>query len=90
MFRETTSGAQTDQVQLRTVLAAIEAGDVLMVARFDRLVRSTCDILNTLAAIANRKAGFRSFAETCADSTTAHGRLMLTVPCGLWRNSSAS
>jgi len=83
VFRETASGAQTDRAQLRKVLAALDVGDVLMVTRLDRLARSTRDLLNTLAAIAERKAGFRSLGDTWADTTTAHGRLMLTVLGGL-------
>jgi hypothetical protein len=39
---------------------ALDTGDVLMVTRLDRLARSTRDLLNTLAAITDRKAGFRS------------------------------
>ena len=39
--------------------------------------------MNTLAAITDRKAGFRSLADAWADTTTAHGRLMLTVLGGL-------
>jgi DNA invertase Pin-like site-specific DNA recombinase len=83
VYRETASGAQTDRAQLRKVLAALEADDVLMVTRLDRLARSTRDLLNTLAAITDRKAGFRSLGDTWADTTTAHGRLMLTVLGGL-------
>ena len=49
----------------------------------DRLARSTRDLLNTLAQIANKGAGFRSHADAWADTTTAHGRLMLTVLGGL-------
>ena len=64
-------------------LAGWAKGDVLMVTRLDRLARSTRDLLNTLADIAVRKAGFRSLGETWADTTTAHGRLMLTVLGGL-------
>jgi DNA invertase Pin-like site-specific DNA recombinase len=79
VYRETASGAQTDRAQLRRVLSQLAAGDVLMVTRLDRLARSTRDLLNTLAAIADRKAGFRSLGDTWADTTTAHGRLMLTV-----------
>ena len=56
---------------------------MLMVTRLDRLARSTRDLLNTLGAIADRKAGFRSLGDTWADTTTAHGRLMLTVLGGL-------
>ena len=83
VFRETASGAQTDRVQLRKVLAALEADDVLMVTRLDRLARSTRDLLNTVATITERKAGFKSLGDAWADTTTAHGRLMLTVLGGL-------
>ena len=82
VFREVASGAKTDRVQLRRLIKTLDAGDVLIVTRLDRLVRSTRDLLNTLAAITERKAGFRSLADTWADTTTAHGRLMLTVLAG--------
>jgi DNA invertase Pin-like site-specific DNA recombinase len=54
-----------------------------MVTGLDRLARSTRDLLNTLAAITDRKAGFHSLIDTWADTTTSHGRLMLTVLGGL-------
>ena len=41
------------------------------------------DLLNTLAAITEKKADFRSLGDAWADTTTAHGRLMLTVLGGL-------
>jgi DNA invertase Pin-like site-specific DNA recombinase len=59
------------------------AFDVLIASRLDRLARSTRDLPNTHAAIADRKAGFRSLGDTWADTTNAHGRCMLTVPGGL-------
>jgi DNA invertase Pin-like site-specific DNA recombinase len=83
VFREVASGAKTDRRQLRRALDQLNAGDVLMVTRLDRLARSTRDLLNTLASIASKKAGFRSLGDTWADTTTAHGRLMLTVLGGL-------
>jgi DNA invertase Pin-like site-specific DNA recombinase len=83
VFRETASGAKTYRAQLRRATEALEGGDVLMVTRLDRLARSTRDLLNTLAAITDRRAGFRSLADTWADTTTPHGRLMLTVLGGL-------
>jgi DNA invertase Pin-like site-specific DNA recombinase len=54
-----------------------------MVTRLDRLARSTRDLLNILDAIAKAGAGFRSLADTWADTTTSHGRLMLTILGGL-------
>jgi DNA invertase Pin-like site-specific DNA recombinase len=83
VFRETASGARTDRAQLRRAIEQLEKGDVLTVTRLDRLARSTRDLLNTLAQIADKGAGFRSLADTWADTTTAHGRLMLTVLGGL-------
>jgi DNA invertase Pin-like site-specific DNA recombinase len=83
VFREVASGAKTDRAQLKKVLAQLEAGDVLTVTRLDRLARSTRDLLNTLANIADKKAGFRSLGDSWADTTTAHGRFMLTVLGGL-------
>jgi DNA invertase Pin-like site-specific DNA recombinase len=83
VFRETESGAKTDRVQLRRLLDQLDAGDVLLVTRLDRLARSTRDLLNTFVAITERKAGFRSLGDAWADTTTAHGRLMLTVLGGL-------
>jgi DNA invertase Pin-like site-specific DNA recombinase len=79
IFRETASGAKSDRAELRRVLAALAADDVFLVTRLDRLARSTRDLLNTLAAIAAKGARFRSLADTWADTTTAHGRLILTV-----------
>jgi DNA invertase Pin-like site-specific DNA recombinase len=45
----------------------------------DRLARSTRDLLNVLDQVAKAGAGFRSLADTWANTTTPHGRLMLTV-----------
>jgi len=84
VFRDVhVSGAKTNRAQLRRVIETLEPGDVLMVTRLDRLARSNRDLLNTLAAITERKAGFRSLGDTWADTTTSHGRLMLTVLGGL-------
>ena len=83
VFRETASGAQTNRTQLRKLLDQLEAGDVFMVTRLDRLARSTRDLLNTHGTITERKAGFRSLGDTWADTTTPHGRLMVAVLGGL-------
>jgi DNA invertase Pin-like site-specific DNA recombinase len=56
---------------------------MLAVMRLDRLARSTRDLLNLLAQITERKAGFRSLGDAWADTTTAHGKLMVTVLGGL-------
>jgi DNA invertase Pin-like site-specific DNA recombinase len=64
-------------------MAVLAKGDILVVTRLDRLARSTCDLLNLLGTIGEKGAGFKSLRDTWADTTTAHGRLMLTVLGGL-------
>ena len=83
VFKEKVSGAKTDRAELAKVIRRLEPGDVLLVTRLDRLARSTRDLLNVLATIGERGAGFRSLKDTWADTTTPHGRLMLTVLGGL-------
>src|SRR5258708_3294049 len=83
IFQEKVSGARSDRKQLARLMALLAKGDVLVVTRLDRLARSTRDLLNLLGTIAEKGAGFKSLRGTWADTTTAHGRLMLTVLGGL-------
>jgi DNA invertase Pin-like site-specific DNA recombinase len=83
IFSEKVSGVVTDRKALARAIAALGKGDTLIVTRLDRLARSTRDLLNTLDAIAKKGAGFKSLADVWADTTTPHGRLMLTVLGGL-------
>jgi DNA invertase Pin-like site-specific DNA recombinase len=83
VYSEKESGARADRKQLAKAIKALEAGDTLIVVRLDRLARSRRDLLNVLHTIADKQAGFRSLNDQWADTTTPHGRLMLTVLGGL-------
>ena len=83
LFAEKQSGAKTDRAALARCIASPEPGDTLLVTKLDRLARSTRDLLNTLAAVAERGASFRSLGDGWADTSTPHGKLMVTVLGGL-------
>jgi DNA invertase Pin-like site-specific DNA recombinase len=83
IFKEKASGARTDRPELAKAIRRLDAGDVLVVTRLDRLARSTRDLLNILDAVGKAGAGFKSLKDTWADTTSPHGRLMLTVLGGL-------
>ena len=83
VFSEKQSGAKTDRAALAKAIAALAQGDTLVVCKLDRLARSTRDLLNTLAEIAGLSATFKSLGDPWCDTTTPHGRLMLTVLGGL-------
>jgi len=83
IFSEKESGAKTDRAQLARAISTLRAGDTLIVTKLDRLARSTRDLLNVLDAIGKAGATFRSLGDPWADTTTPHGRLMVTVLGGL-------
>jgi DNA invertase Pin-like site-specific DNA recombinase len=83
IYKEKASGAKTDRPALHKAIRRLDHGDVLVVTRLDRLARSTRDLLNILDAIGKAGAGFKSLKDTWADTTTPHGRLMVTILGGL-------
>src|SRR5262245_62108998 len=83
VYAETASGAKSNRAELAKVMRVLQPGDVLMVTRLDRLARSTRDLLNILHTLGEKGVGFKSLVDTWADTTTPHGRLMLTVLGGL-------
>ncbi len=83
VFKEKVSGARSDRRELAKVMAKLGKGDTLIVCRLDRLARSSRDLLNILHDVTTKGAGFRSIHDRWADTSTAHGRLMVTVLGGL-------
>jgi DNA invertase Pin-like site-specific DNA recombinase len=79
VYSEKISGARSDRKELARAIVALSEGDVLLVTRLDRLARSTRDLLNVLATVSERKAGFRSLADPMIDTTSPHGKLILAV-----------
>lgn len=83
VYSEKVSGAVTDRPELAKVLKRLEPGDTLVVTRLDRLARSTRDLLNIVHAVSKAGAQFRSIEDTWADTTTPHGKLLLTILGGI-------
>jgi DNA invertase Pin-like site-specific DNA recombinase len=83
IFREKISGAHSNRPALKKMVAALRRGDLVIVTRLDRLGRSVRELLNLLAEFEQRGVGFKSLGDPWCDTTTAHGRLMLTVLGGL-------
>jgi len=83
VYSETASGAKSNRAELAKVLRVLQSGDVLMVTRLDRLARSTRDLLNILHQLGEKEIGFKSLADAWCDTTTAHGRLLLTLLAGI-------
>jgi DNA invertase Pin-like site-specific DNA recombinase len=83
IWEEKKSGARADRPKLQRLLKDLAAGDTVIVTRLDRLARSTRDLLNIIHQIDEAGAQFRSLADAWCDTTTPHGKLILTVLGGL-------
>ena len=77
-WTDTASGSRTDRPQLGEVMAALRAGDTLVVWRLDRLGRSLPHLIDTVRGLEERGVGFRSLQESI-DTTTPGGRLVFHV-----------
>lgn len=78
IFREHMSGAKASRPQLNRALAQVKRGDVLVVARLDRLARSLSHLLSVIAELDAKGAHFKSLADPI-DTTTPQGRFALQV-----------
>jgi DNA invertase Pin-like site-specific DNA recombinase len=83
IFREKISGTKSDRPELRRLLSSLQPGDTLVVTRLDRLARSTADLLHIIQATTKSGASFLSLAEPWANTSSALGKLMLTVLGGI-------
>src|SRR5215471_13713353 len=63
IFSEKVSGVAAKRPELERVLDELEAGDVLVVTKLDRLARSTLDLLGIVDQIGREGAGFKSLGE---------------------------
>ena len=72
------SGTRADRPQLAPALEFAREGDVLVVARLDRLARSMRQLLSTADTLQARGIGLRSLLENI-DTTSASGRLILRI-----------
>lgn len=83
VFAEKISGAHRERPQLALMLDHLRSEDVVIVTRLDRLARSTRDLLEIADTVALKRAGLRSLAEPWADTTSASGKMILTVFAGI-------
>jgi DNA invertase Pin-like site-specific DNA recombinase len=79
VYSEKKSGGNDNRAALQKLLKELQPGDIVVVTRLDRLARSTRDLLNILDRLGQDEVGFQSLRETAIDTTTAHGRLTISI-----------
>ncbi len=72
------SGATFDRPGLVDALSSVDAGDMLIVWRLDRLGRSLIDLINVINDLGRKAVEFRSLTESI-DTSTSGGRLTFHI-----------
>lgn len=79
LFLEKKSGKSTEgRTSLAEALDYVREGDTLIVTRFDRLARSTTDLLAILERLAKQGVAFRCIDQNI-DTSGAMGKFLLTI-----------
>ena len=82
LFVDKASGAKTDRPGLGKCLEFLQAGDLLLVWRLDRLGRSMVHLVGLVEELQQRGVGFRSICDGAIDTTTASGELVFNIFLG--------
>ena len=78
IFADMITGTARSRPELDRMIMELRNGDVVVVAKYDRLARSLKDLLEIVEQIQSRGAGFRSLGEDI-DTTIPAGRLVFHV-----------
>lgn len=82
VFIDKMSGKNTDRPQFNTMLNFVREGDTLIVSEYNRLSRSTKDLLATIEELESKGVVVKSIKEDL-DTSTPQGKLILTIFAGL-------
>lgn len=82
IFIDKTSGATTNRPALEEMLSKLRIGDTVVVHSYDRLGRSTKDLLELIAHFKSEKIVFKSIKENI-DTSSAIGELYFTILAGI-------
>jgi len=83
IFQEKISGAKIDRPELQRLFDHLRPDDVVVVWKLDRLARSTRNLLELVDRINLAEASFCSLSEPWADTTSAGGKMVMTVFAGI-------
>ena len=84
IYSEKMSGKSTSgRRQFEKLMKELLPGDTVVVAKLDRLARSSRDLHNIIFELDSLDCGFLSLGDSWCDTTTSTGRLMLTIMGGI-------
>ena len=78
IFIDKASGKNVNRKDFKAMMTFVRAGDTVIVESISRIARNTSDLLAIISSLTEKGVEFVSLKENI-DTTTPHGRFMLTV-----------
>ncbi|WP_271782294.1 recombinase family protein [Aquimarina algiphila] len=79
IYKDVSSGAKANRKSLDLLLSKLREEDVVIVWKMDRIARSVSHMLKLVDEFEQLEVGFRSLQEPFIDTTSAHGKFVLTI-----------
>ena len=79
VFKEKRSGVDAGRPQLKRCLEYLREGDTLLVAKIDRLARSTSDLYRIISQLSEKGASFKVVDDPTIDTTSRTGKLVMGI-----------
>jgi DNA invertase Pin-like site-specific DNA recombinase len=79
IFKEKRSGVDAGRPELKRCLDYLREGDTLLVAKIDRLARSTSDLYRTISQLAEKEVAFKVIDDPAIDTTSRTGKLVMGI-----------
>ena len=79
IFKDVSSGAKANRKSLDLLLEKLREDDVVVVWKMDRIARSVSHMLKLVDEFKERGIGFKSLQEPFIDTTSSHGKFVLTI-----------
>lgn len=79
----TGTGTKRNRSELNSMLEFLRPEDIVVVTDLTRLSRSTKDLIEITEQISQKGAHLKSLKESWLDTTTAHGKMLLTIFAGI-------
>jgi DNA invertase Pin-like site-specific DNA recombinase len=79
IFTEKITGTKKERPELQKLLDQLRKDDIMVITDLTRLSRSTKDLLELVGKLQEIGVGLKSLKEQWLDTSSAHGKLLLTI-----------
>lgn len=83
IYSEKKSGKNNDREEFHAMFRNVREGDVIIVYRMDRIVRSVKGMVELMDILDKKKCSIKSITESFFDTTNPQGKMIMTILCAV-------